>query len=59
MKKNSEIHLKLETDLLDKLKKQALEEDVSISEICRRKLKEASQLTRIEYLILDLSKRLK
>jgi hypothetical protein len=58
MKKNSEIHLKLETDLFERIKKQAIEEGITISEVCRRRIKENSQLTRLEFLIGDLNKRL-
>jgi hypothetical protein len=58
MKNNSEIHLKLETDLFEKIKRQAIEDGVSISEICRRRIKENPQLTRIEFLMNDLNKRL-
>ena len=58
MKKNSEIHLKLETDLIDKLKKQAVNDDISFSELCRKRLKDNIQLDRIEALILEINKKL-
>jgi hypothetical protein len=58
MKKNSQIHLYLETEILERLKKQANELGVSISELCRRKLKEIPQISRIEYLLIDLNKKL-
>ena len=48
MGKNAQIHLYLETDLHETLLREAKEDDVSISEICRRKLKKNTQLTRIE-----------
>ncbi len=48
MKKNSQIHIYLETDLYDKLEKQAQENNISLSQFCRKKLQENSQLTRIE-----------
>ncbi len=59
MKKNSQIHLYLETEILDKLKKYAKDNNISISEVCRRKLREIPQLTRIEALIADLNNQLK
>ena len=40
MGKNSEIHLKLETDLFIKIKKQAEGSGITISEFCRERLKE-------------------
>jgi len=51
MKKNSQIHLKIETDSLDKLKKQAQEEGISVSELCRKKLKGEDRLERIEMML--------
>lgn len=54
MKKNSQIHILLETGLKEKLEKEAKENNISISEICRRKLRENSQLNRIEELIKRL-----
>ncbi|MEK6909256.1 MAG: hypothetical protein AABX23_04360 [Nanoarchaeota archaeon] len=58
MKKNSQLHLYLETDLLDKLKKIAEENKVSVSEICRRKIKEIPQLNKIELTILEMDKKI-
>ena len=58
MKKNSEIHLKLETTLFDQLKKQAIDEDISLSELCRKRLKDNVQLDRIEALVLEIKKEL-
>lgn len=55
MKKNSQIHLLLETDLFDKLKKQAHEENISVAEMFRRKLRGESKLDRIESLLLQLN----
>jgi hypothetical protein len=58
MKKNSQLHLYLETDLLDKIKKLAEEHKVPVSEICRRKLKEIPQLNKIEAIVEKLDKKL-
>lgn len=48
MKKNSQLHLLIETDVLKKMKKKAKEENISLSEWCRKKLRESPQLDRIE-----------
>ncbi len=48
MRKNFQIHLYLETDLVEKLKKESLEKKRTVSDICRQKLKEDTQLDRIE-----------
>ena len=38
MKKNSQIHIYLETDLIERLKKEAQEEKLSLSSVCRFRL---------------------
>ncbi|MFH1326661.1 MAG: hypothetical protein ABIH59_00860 [archaeon] len=38
--KNSQLHLYLETSFYNRLKKQAKERDITISELCREKLRE-------------------
>ncbi len=58
MGKNAQIHLYLETDLHEALLREAKEDDVSISEICRRKLKKNTQLTRIELRLENIEKKL-
>ena len=58
MKKNSEIHLKLETEFFEKLKAQATEERITISELCRMKLSNKSRFERIEMLIIEVIKKL-
>ena len=57
MKKNSQIHIFLETELKEKLGKQADDEGISISELCRQKLKENSQLEKIEMMLENLLSR--
>lgn len=54
MKKNSQIHLLLESDLKDNLERQAQEEEISISELCRKKLRESSRLVKIEMMLEKL-----
>ena len=51
MRKNFQIHLYLETELVEKLKKEAVDKKKSVSDICRQKLKEDMQLDRIETMI--------
>ena len=58
MKKNCQLHLFLETELLDQLKKQANEENISVSELCRKKLTESSKINRIEFMLEQISRRL-
>ena len=56
MKKNSQIHLFLETELKAQLEKEASEEGISVSELCRKKIKENSQLLRIEIMLESIIK---
>jgi len=51
MKRNSKIHLWLETDLKESVEKQAREEGISVCEFCRRKLKENQRIVKIEIMI--------
>lgn len=53
-KKNSHIHILIETNAVDKLKEEAKLKDVSLSELCRQKLKDNPQLDRIEKKIDEL-----
>ena len=56
MKKIFQIHLLLEKTLKETLEREAEQRDLSISELCRQKLRESSQLTRIELLLEKLLK---
>ena len=56
MRKNFQVHLYLETELLEKLKKQAIENKTTVSDICRQKLKENTQLTRIEFILEEVKR---
>lgn len=47
-KKNSRLHLLLETSLMNKVEKQAKEQKISIAEFVRRRLRGNEQLDRIE-----------
>jgi hypothetical protein len=59
MKKNSELHLKLDTIFFQKLKVEADNSKLSLSELCRRRLRDNSMLCRIELLISDINKKMK
>ena len=56
MKKIFQIHLLLEKNLKEALEREASQRDLSLSELCRQKLRETSQLTRIELLLENLLK---
>lgn len=56
MKKNSQIHLFLETDLKESLERQAEEDGISFSELCRKKLKENDRLKRIEFILEQIQR---
>jgi len=53
MGKNAHLHLVVETETLLKLKNQAEKENVSLSELCRQKLGDPSQLDLINKFILE------
>lgn len=55
LKKNSHLHIFMETPLHDKLKKEADEKNTSLSELVRWKLREDNQLDRIEKKIDKIS----
>ena len=48
MKKNNQLHIFVETKLLNVLKKEADDREISLSELCRYKLRKIPQLDRIE-----------
>lgn len=48
LKKNSHLHLLLETSLMNKIEKEAKEKGMSVAEFVRKRLREAEQLDRIE-----------
>ena len=47
-KKNSHLHIMIETDLLNKVEKRAKSQNMSIAEFVRKKLRGNEQLDRIE-----------
>ena len=48
MKKNSHLHILIETNLLNKLKEEAQNKKMSLGQFCRSKLRKQEQLDRIE-----------
>jgi len=58
-KKNSHIHLLIETNLKERLREEAEKEGMFLSELCRRKLRESSQLDRIERMLTTIISRKK
>jgi len=58
MRKNSQIHLFLETEVLQSLKLQAKELGIPLSKLCRKRLGESSQLDRIEDILKKIKERL-
>ena len=57
MGKNAHIHIRVTSEFLLKLRKEADERMISIAELCRIKLEENFQLDRIENKINDLWKK--
>lgn len=58
MVQNSQIHLFLETELLQSLKMQARNSGISLSKLCRKKLGEISQIDRIEVKLGEIEEKL-
>ena len=58
MRKNYLLCLRLETETLELLKKQAEQEGISMSALCRQKLGGCSKLTKIEIMLEELNKKL-
>ena len=48
LKKNSHLHVMIETDVLEAMKKEAQNSNISLSEWCSQKLRDNKQLNRIE-----------
>lgn len=58
MKKNSRLHFAIETEIYNTLKKEADEEGLSISALCRHKLHECAKLTQIGIRLENIEKKL-
>ncbi|MCK5449707.1 hypothetical protein KAI32_02480 [Candidatus Pacearchaeota archaeon] len=57
MRKNAQIHLLIETELFDLLKKESENSSICFSEYCRRKLRENCKLEVVERLLKEALKR--
>jgi hypothetical protein len=58
MGKNSQIHLFLETEVFESLKKEAKSLEIPLAKLCRKKLGECTQLNRIETKLEEIRKKL-
>ena len=59
MKKNVHLHIVVEAEALEKLKKEARERGVNLSEMCRLKLASPSKLEKVELLLESFLKNVK
>jgi hypothetical protein len=59
MGKNSHIHILIETELSDKLRRQAEELGMTFSDFCRQKLKDTCKLDKIEFIVSEIDRKLK
>lgn len=59
MKKTFQIHLRIESDAIPQLKKEAEERRLSLSALCRDKLRTASKLDRMELILEKIVEKLK
>ena len=57
MKKNSQIHFFIETDILESLKLKAKEEGITVSKMCREKLREYGLLVKVLEVLEELKKK--
>jgi len=48
MKKNSRIVIRIESEILNKLKQEAIEQEIQLSELCRQKISQNHPLNKIE-----------
>ena len=48
MKKNSHLHILIETNLLNRLRNEAQEKKISLGQLCRTRLRKQPQLDRME-----------
>lgn len=58
MKKTFQIHLRIENDVVESLRKEAESNNISLAELCRQRLREDSQLNRIEKIVTGMSKKM-
>ena len=58
MRKNYLCCVRIETELLEKLKKRAQEEEISLSEFIRRLIKKPSSIEKIQSMIEEMHRKL-
>ena len=58
MKKNCKFRLRLDSELLNKLKKEAEQLDIPLSELVRRKISPSPDITRILFMLEEIHKKL-
>ena len=59
MRKNVHIHILVETELSERLRKQADELGMSFADLCRQKLKDTCKLDRIELIVSEIDRKLR
>jgi hypothetical protein len=58
MRKNSQIHFYIETDVLKTLKIQAINEGITLSKLCREKLRDYSILSKLQETLDEINKKI-
>ncbi len=58
MGKTFQLHLRIESEVITKLKKDAKDRRISISELCREKLRTNSKINQIELVLQDIYNKL-
>ena len=58
MRKTFQIHLRIELDVIEQLKAQAQQCNISLAELCRQKLKESPRLVKIENMLDQIHKKI-
>ncbi|MEK6894770.1 MAG: hypothetical protein AABX10_04875 [Nanoarchaeota archaeon] len=56
MKKTYQIHLRIESEAIAKLKKQAEEKKITLAELCRLKIYNNEQVNKLDFLITKFEK---
>ncbi|MGV8142264.1 MAG: hypothetical protein ACP5NS_01355 [Candidatus Pacearchaeota archaeon] len=56
MKKTYQLHLRIEIEAIERLKKQAYDKNITLAEICRIKMRQSGQLDKLDYLVQKLEK---
>ena len=59
MKKNVKLCLRITSELLDQLKSEAEEQEITLACLCRQKLDNLSKLNKIESIVTEMNKKLK